>query len=311
MHDFAYGDLVFDGREPRELPRDAGRARRSASSSSRCRRPTGWPAGGSGSCSATRRSSRGSTAPGSRARRDLPAAPGGRDRGAHRPAGHGRGAARALRGAARPRARGARAARRRRSCEGTFFVWLRLPDGVTADAAPRRAARRARARRGLRRDRPRLGAASRSRRRTSRSTLGSSGSRPRSRRSNQPHEPNGRAFTSPSHPCNPRGRLRLRGSLAHMAVVRTAQRTELPLLNRELSWLDFNARVLELAADPSRAAARARQVLLDLLVEPGRVLHGARRRPRWARRRRRPASARPTGGRRGGAGRDPRAGRSS
>ena len=36
------------------------------------------------------------------------------------------------------------------------------------------------------------------------------------------------------------------------------------LLNRELSWLDFNERVLALAADDIDAAARARQVLLDL-----------------------------------------------
>ena len=47
----------------------------------------------------------------------------------------------------------------------------------------------------------------------------------------------------------------------------------------ELSWLDFNARVLELKGGRVRSAARTGQVLLHLLVEPGRVLHGARCRP--------------------------------
>jgi polyphosphate kinase len=37
-----------------------------------------------------------------------------------------------------------------------------------------------------------------------------------------------------------------------MAPVRTAPKTAEKLLNRELSWLDFNARVLELAADPEQ-----------------------------------------------------------
>ena len=37
--------------------------------------------------------------------------------------------------------------------------------------------------------------------------------------------------------------------------------------------------MLELAEDPDGPAARAGEVLLDLLVEPRRVLHGARRRP--------------------------------
>ena len=85
----------------------------------------------------------------------------------------------------------------------------------------------------------------------------------------------------------------------------TAQRDPTPtLLNRELSWLDLNNRVLELAADPDRAAARARQVLRDLLLEPRRVLHGPRRRPaRPGRARaRRPLARRPhaaAGARRG------------
>ena len=49
---------------------------------------------------------------------------------------------------------------------------------------------------------------------------------------------------------------------------------------------------------PDGAAARAGQVLLDLLVEPRRVLHGARRRPAGPGALGRRASARPTAGRR-------------
>ena len=66
---------------------------------------------------------------------------------------------------------------------------------------------------------------------------------------------------------------------ALMAATRTAQKGAERLLNRELSWLDFNARVLELGVRRKPAAARAHQVLLDFRVQPGRVLHGARRRP--------------------------------
>ena len=50
-------------------------------------------------------------------------------------------------------------------------------------------------------------------------------------------------------------------------------------LDRELSWLAFNERVLELAEDDDAAAARARQVPRDLRQQPRRVLHGARGRP--------------------------------
>ena len=61
--------------------------------------------------------------------------------------------------------------------------------------------------------------------------------------------------------------------------------------NRELSWVDFNDRVLQLAEDHDAAAARAREVRRDLHVEPRRVLHGPRRRPaRPGRGRHRPSS---------------------
>ena len=59
LHDFAYGDLVFDGRRAAELSRRARSARGRASSSSRSRRATAWRAGGSDSCSETRSSCRG------------------------------------------------------------------------------------------------------------------------------------------------------------------------------------------------------------------------------------------------------------
>ncbi len=49
--------------------------------------------------------------------------------------------------------------------------------------------------------------------------------------------------------------------------------------NREVSWVDFNDRVLQLAEDPVAAAAGAGEVRGDLHVEPRRVLHDPRRRP--------------------------------
>ena len=49
-------------------------------------------------------------------------------------------------------------------------------------------------------------------------------------------------------------------------------------LNRELSWLDFNARVLALAEDPARPLLERAKFLAIFSYEPRRVLPGAGRR---------------------------------
>ena len=131
MHDFAYGDLVFDGRKPRASSRSKARAR-SASSSSRCRSPTAWRAGGSASRSETPRSSRGSricrttSSPASSCPCRRRASPRSRAR-----RNRSRSAARSTSGAAIARSRRSQDIDAR--SEGTFFVWFRLPDGLTRE----------------------------------------------------------------------------------------------------------------------------------------------------------------------------------
>ena len=130
--------------------------RTSASRCGRCRRRSAWPAGGSASSSATPRSSSGSTCSATtRASGIFARAPGGGDRGAHRAAGLGRGAARDLRAPPRPaRRRAARAA----GLRGQLLRLAPAARGAHRRAAARRAPRRGRARRGLRPERRRLGA---------------------------------------------------------------------------------------------------------------------------------------------------------
>ena len=61
LHDFAYGDLVFDGRTPTELPRGGRSTRRRRRAVQHVEDATAWPGGGSASPSETRSSFAGSS----------------------------------------------------------------------------------------------------------------------------------------------------------------------------------------------------------------------------------------------------------
>ncbi len=155
IHDAAYVDLVFDGRAPESFlatpgAKDVGVEMWTMSKSFGM---AGWRIGFVlGNAEIVERVERPRR---SLARRHLPRAPGGGDRGAHRPSGLGRGTARGLRAAARPpRGSAARAA----DLRGHVLRLASASGRADAGAAARRAPRRGRARRGLRPERRRLGA---------------------------------------------------------------------------------------------------------------------------------------------------------
>ena len=170
VHDFAYGDLVFDGREPEELPRHPGRQggrRRDVLDVQVLRhgRLAGRVRG-------RQRGDRRADQPAQRPlpRRDLPADSGGLHRGADRAAGLRRRAARHLPAPPRPRDRGARAA----DLRGHLLHLDETARGPHRREPAHRAPRRGRARRGLRAERHGLGPLSASRSATRRSSSGSS-----------------------------------------------------------------------------------------------------------------------------------------
>ena len=113
LHDFAYGDLVFDGRSAAELPRRAGstRGRSRALLALQELRHGGLAA----RLRARKRGARlaRDVAAGAHARRNLRRAAAGRDRGADRAAGDGGRAEGTLRSPSRPGCRGAPRALRR------------------------------------------------------------------------------------------------------------------------------------------------------------------------------------------------------
>ena len=148
VHDFAYGDLVFDGREPRSFlaepgARDVGVELFSMSKSFGM---AGWRLGfvvGNEELVA-----RDDDAAGSRARGHLHAGSACRDRGAHRAAGIGRRARTAVRAETRTRPR---RARRARGAVRGDVLRLAAPAGRPDARAPARGApARRRAGRGLR-----------------------------------------------------------------------------------------------------------------------------------------------------------------
>ena len=130
LHDFAYGDLVFDGRRPASFLAEPGAKEVGIElfSMSKSYGMAGWRLG-------LRRRQRGDRRP-ARAAATTTSAPGifvaaagGGGRGADRPAGEVE-ERRALYEARRDRVLAALPGAR---SEGTFFVWLRLPEGVTVE----------------------------------------------------------------------------------------------------------------------------------------------------------------------------------
>ena len=83
--------------------------------------------------------------------------------------------------------------------------------------------------------------------------------------------------------------------LTHVRIPRQLGTMDDRFINRELSWLAFNDRVLAARQRAGHPAARAGEVLRHLLVQPRRVLPGPRRRAEGPGRRRRSRSRRPTG----------------
>ncbi len=131
IHDAAYIDLVFDGRAPAELPRAGGREGRRRRAVDDVEDATAWRAGGSASSSATPRSSSVRTCSADHTRvgifaplqeAAIAALTGPQDSVEARRASYERRRDRLVAALPEPPV-----------CEGTFYVWLRLPDGLTAE----------------------------------------------------------------------------------------------------------------------------------------------------------------------------------
>ena len=165
IHDFAYGDLVFDGREPRSFLAEPGARNVGVElfSMSKSYGMAGWRLGFvAGNAELVERVTTlqdhlraGIFAAVQRA--GIAALDGPQDTVAERVALYERRRDRVL------AAVGDLAA----PCEGTFYVWIRLPDGLTPELPARGAPARGRAGRRLRPLGSRMGAAVRWRRRTS------------------------------------------------------------------------------------------------------------------------------------------------
>ena len=112
---------------------------------------------------------------------------------------------------------------------------------------------------------------------------------PPQRRASSARSPS-RAPRRPRPAPTSRGPPTAASSVGPRGTAPVADEDDLPadrFLDRELSWLHFNQRVLELAEDAGPAAARAGPVPRDLRQQPRRVLHGPGGRPQAPHRRRR------------------------